>query len=47
MRSRYAIHATPTLLIGTDDTDLELVADGVLTPEQLGKALDAELLRHI
>jgi protein-disulfide isomerase len=47
MQSRYGVHSTPTLMIGTDDTDLRLVADGVLSPEQLGAALDAELLRHI
>jgi protein-disulfide isomerase len=47
MKSRYGVTATPTLLIGSDDTDLRVVADGVISPQQLGQALDAELLRHI
>jgi protein-disulfide isomerase len=47
MQSRYDVHATPTLMIGTDDTDLRLVADGVVSPEQLGRTLDTELLRRI
>ncbi|MCW3001967.1 MAG: hypothetical protein JWQ20_1265 [Conexibacter sp.] len=47
MQSRYGVHATPTLLIGSDDADLHVVADGVVSPEQLGQALDAELLKHI
>jgi protein-disulfide isomerase len=47
MQSRYAVHATPTLLIGSDDTDLRVVGDGVMSPAQLGQALDAELLKTI
>jgi protein-disulfide isomerase len=47
MQSRYGVRATPTLLIGSDDADLRVVADGVISPQELGQALDAELLKHI
>jgi protein-disulfide isomerase len=47
MQSRYGVRSTPTLLIGSDDADLHVVADGVVSPQQLGQALDAELLKHI
>jgi protein-disulfide isomerase len=47
MQSRYAVHSTPTLLIGSDNTDLHAFADGVVSMEKLSQALDAELLTHI
>jgi protein-disulfide isomerase len=47
MQSRYGVHATPTLLIGSDDADLHVFADGVVTVQRLGQALDAELLKTI
>jgi protein-disulfide isomerase len=47
MQSRYGVHATPTLLIGSDDADLHVVADGNIDPQRLGQALDVELLKHI
>jgi len=47
MQSRYGVHATPTLLIGSDDSDLHQFADGVVSVQRLGQALDAELLKTI
>jgi protein-disulfide isomerase len=47
MRSRYGVTSTPTLLIGSDDTDLRVVSSGVMSPQQLGQALDAQLGRTI
>jgi protein-disulfide isomerase len=47
MQSRYGVHATPTLLIGSDDADLHQFADGVVSVQRLGQALDAELLKTI
>ncbi|HMJ35554.1 MAG TPA: thioredoxin domain-containing protein [Baekduia sp.] len=47
MQSRYGVTATPTLLIGSDDGDLHVFTDGVVSPQQLGQALDAALLEHI
>ena len=43
MRSRYGVTSTPTLLVGSDDTDLRIVGAGVMSPQQLGQALDAQL----
>jgi protein-disulfide isomerase len=47
MRSRYGVTSTPTLLIGSDDTDLRVVSAGVLSPQQLGQAIDGQLGRTI
>jgi protein-disulfide isomerase len=47
MGSRYGVEATPTLLIGTDDTDLTLVADGVIAPDRLAQAINERLLKTI
>jgi protein-disulfide isomerase len=47
MQSRYAVHATPTLLIGTDTNDLTQVADGVVSSDKLAQAINEELLKTI
>jgi protein-disulfide isomerase len=47
LQSRYAVTATPTLLIGTDDTDLKQIADGVIPPDKLSKALNTALLKVV
>jgi hypothetical protein len=41
------VTATPTLLIGTDDTDLKQIADGVIPPDKLSKALNTALLKVV
>jgi protein-disulfide isomerase len=46
MQSLYGVNATPTLLIGTDDTNLKKVSEQVASPEQLGAILDAELAKR-
>jgi protein-disulfide isomerase len=45
MQSRYAVDSTPTLLIGTDDTDLRKVAEQTPSPEQIAATIDAELAK--
>jgi protein-disulfide isomerase len=47
LQSLYAVHSTPTLMIGTEVTDLEKVADGVIAPDELAQALNTALLKVI
>jgi protein-disulfide isomerase-like protein with CxxC motif len=47
MQSRYAVHSTPTLMIGTDDTDLTLIADGVVSADKLAQAINETLLKTV
>jgi protein-disulfide isomerase len=47
MQSRYAVHATPTLMIGTDPNDLVQLADGVVSSEKLAQAINEQLLKTI
>jgi protein-disulfide isomerase len=47
MQRLYAVGSTPTLMIGTDDTDLTLVASGVIAPDKLAQAINATLLKTV
>jgi protein-disulfide isomerase len=47
MQRRYGVNSTPTLMIGTDDTDLSLVARGVVSAEDLGQAINQQLLKTV
>jgi protein-disulfide isomerase len=47
MQSRYAVHSTPTLMIGSDFNDLEPVADGVVSADKLAQAINAHILKTI
>jgi protein-disulfide isomerase len=47
MQRRYGVNSTPTLLIGTDDTDLALVARGVVSAEDLAQAINEQLLKTV
>lgn len=47
MQSRYAVDSTPTIMIGTDFNDLELVSDGVPSSDQLAQAINKFLLRTV
>jgi protein-disulfide isomerase len=47
LQSRYAVHSTPTLMIGTDFNDLRLVSDGVVPADKLAQAINETLLRTI
>jgi protein-disulfide isomerase len=47
MQRRYGINSTPTLMIGTDDTDLTLVARGVVSAEDLAQAINQQLLKTV
>jgi protein-disulfide isomerase len=47
MQSRYAVHSTPTLMIGTDANDLEPLADGVVSADKLAQAINAQLLKTV
>jgi protein-disulfide isomerase len=47
MQRRYGVGSTPTLLIGTDDTDLSLVAEGVVSAENLAQAINQQLLKTV
>jgi protein-disulfide isomerase len=47
MQRRYGVNSTPTLMIGTDDTDLTLVARGVLPAEELAQAINQQLLKTV
>jgi protein-disulfide isomerase len=44
-QSRYAVSATPTLLVGPTGGDVRKVAEEVLSPEQFGAVIDAELAK--
>jgi protein-disulfide isomerase len=47
LQSRYAVHSTPTLMIGSDVNDLTQLADGVVSAEKLAQAINAELLKTV
>jgi protein-disulfide isomerase len=47
MQRRYGVGSTPTLMIGTDDTDLSLVAEGVVSAEDLAQAINEQLLKTV
>lgn len=47
MQSRYAVNSTPTVMIGSDFNDLELVSAGVPSEEQLAQAINKFLLRTV
>ena len=47
MQRRYGVNSTPTLMIGTDDTDLTLVARGVVSAEDLAQAINEQLLKTV
>ncbi len=47
MQRRYGVNSTPTLMIGTDDTDLSLVARGVVSAEDLAQAINQQLLKTV
>ena len=47
MQRRYGVNSTPTLMIGTDDTDLELVSRGVVSAEELAQAINQRLLKTV
>ncbi len=47
MQRRYGVNSTPTLMIGTDDTDLTVVAPGVVPPDKLAQAINETLLKTI
>jgi protein-disulfide isomerase len=47
MQRIYAVGSTPTLMIGTDDTDLTLVASGVIPSDKLAQAINATLLKTV
>jgi protein-disulfide isomerase len=47
LQSRYAVHATPTLMIGTDTNDLTQLADGVVSSDKLAQAINEQLLKTV
>jgi protein-disulfide isomerase len=47
LQRRYGVNSTPRLMIGTDDTDLELVAPGVVSAEDLAQAINQRLLKTV
>jgi protein-disulfide isomerase len=47
LQSRYDVHSTPTLMIGSDFNDLEPVADGVISADKLAQAINAHILRTV
>jgi protein-disulfide isomerase len=47
LQSRYDVHSTPTLMIGSDFNDLEPVADGVISADKLAQAINAHLLETV
>jgi protein-disulfide isomerase len=47
MQSRYAVKSTPTLLIGSDDSDLSLISEGVIPADKLAQAINTQLLKTI
>jgi protein-disulfide isomerase len=47
LQRRYGVNSTPTLMIGTDDTDLTLVARGVVSAEDLAQAINQQLLKTV
>jgi protein-disulfide isomerase len=47
LQRRYGVNATPTLMIGTDDTDLTMVAPGVVSADKLAQAINQRLLKTV
>jgi protein-disulfide isomerase len=47
LQSRYDVHSTPTLMIGSDFNDLEPVADGVISAQKLAQAINAHILKTV
>jgi protein-disulfide isomerase len=47
MQSRYDVHSTPTLMIGSDFNDLQPVADGVISADKLAQAINARILKTV
>jgi protein-disulfide isomerase len=47
LQRRYGVNSTPTLMIGTDDTDLTMVAPGVVSAEKLAQAINKTLLKTV
>jgi protein-disulfide isomerase-like protein with CxxC motif len=47
LQSRYAIHSTPTILIGTDTNDLQTVSEGVPSSDKLAQAINDQLLKTV
>jgi protein-disulfide isomerase len=47
MQRRYGVNSTPTLMIGTDDTDLAPIAPGVVSAEDLAQAINQQLLKTV
>jgi protein-disulfide isomerase len=47
LQSRYDVHSTPTLMIGSDVNDLQPVADGVVSAEKLAQAINAHILETV
>jgi protein-disulfide isomerase len=47
LQSRYDVHSTPTLMIGSDFNDLQPVADGVISADKLAQAINAHLLETV
>jgi protein-disulfide isomerase len=47
MQRRYGVNSTPTLMIGTDDTDLSLVARGIVSADELAQAINQQLLKTV
>jgi protein-disulfide isomerase len=47
LQSRYAVHSTPTLMIGSDFNDLQPVADGVISSEKLAQAINEHILKTV
>ena len=47
LQSRYAVTSTPTVMIGSDFNDLELVSSGVPSEDQLAQAINKFLLRTV
>jgi protein-disulfide isomerase len=47
LQRRYGVNSTPTLMIGSDDTDLTLVGPGVVSAEDLAQAINQQLLKTV
>jgi protein-disulfide isomerase len=47
MQSRYDVHSTPTLMIGSDFNDLEPLSDGVVSSDKLAQAINKRILETV
>jgi protein-disulfide isomerase len=47
LQRRYGVSSTPTLMIGTDDTDLTPIAPGVVPADKLAQAINETLLKTV